>query len=51
VGDKRKAALLEKFGSIENISRASVDELAAVVDIRTARAVYQYFNNSEEEEK
>ena len=45
VGAKRKKALIEAFGDIDGIKKASVDELAAVqgVDIATARAVYKYF--------
>ena len=46
VGNKRKLLLLEAFGDLEGIRGASVEELSAVkgVDIRTARAVYQYFH-------
>lgn len=46
VGEKRRNSLLKAFGDLEHIREAGIDELAAApgVDIRTARAVYQYFH-------
>lgn len=47
VGNKRKIALMEAFGDIAGIKKASVDQLAAVkgVDISTAREIYKYFSD------
>ncbi|MDO5142644.1 MAG: excinuclease ABC subunit UvrC [Eubacteriales bacterium] len=47
VGDKRRAALLRRFGSIENIKQAEVQELARVVPRNTAQAVYDHFHKEE----
>ncbi len=45
VGNKRKLLLIEHFGDIEGIKKASIDELVAVkgIDIRTARNIYTHF--------
>lgn len=46
VGAKRKKRLLERFGSVEQIKKASFEEIVAVdgVDIRTAREIIDYFH-------
>ena len=45
VGEKRKAALLAHFGSVERIKAASVEELASAPSMNraVANAVYQHF--------
>lgn len=43
VGPKRRAELLKHFKSVKNIKAATEQQLAEVVDKRTARAVYEYF--------
>lgn len=50
IGDKRKVALLKHFGSIDNIKKASVDELAEVDGMNRAAAesLYNHFKNSKE---
>ncbi|MDI3508365.1 MAG: excinuclease subunit, partial [Clostridiales bacterium] len=47
IGDKRRKALMEYFGSIENIKRAGVEELASVeaMNISAAKKVYEYFHS------
>jgi len=49
IGEKRKAALLIQFKSVENIKKASVDELCAVpsMDRRAAVNIYAYFKKEE----
>ena len=49
VGEARRTALLKHFRSVKAIRAASVDELAAVVPMNTARAVYDYYHKDEEE--
>ena len=48
VGPRRKQALIEAFGDIDGVKKATVDELAAVpgVDIATARQIVKYFSPS-----
>lgn len=45
VGERRKKFLLKKFGSIRNISSASLEELNEVagIDKTTAESIFQYF--------
>ncbi len=45
VGEKRKKALLKHFGSIENIKKASIEELKEVdsMNKKVAKEVYNYF--------
>ena len=45
IGEKRKKALFKAFGSVDAISKATVDELAAVdgMNLLSARAVAEYF--------
>ena len=47
IGEKRRGALLAKYGSIEKISAAEVSELAEVesMDMRSAENVYNYFRS------
>ena len=46
VGKKRKVALLKEFGSIDNIKKASVDQLAKIdgMNQKTAENVYNYYH-------
>ncbi len=46
VGQKRRIALLTKFGNVENIKKASIEELleTPTIDRRTAESIYSYFN-------
>jgi len=44
IGPKRRAALLEHFGSVEEIKRADFEALCAVLSRDAALAVYNYFN-------
>ncbi len=49
IGDKKRKALLNAFGSIENIRRASEEELAKVEGIGNVRAkkIKEFFNSYE----
>jgi len=49
IGEKTKKALIKHFGSIENISKASADELAEVegIGVKTAAKVYNFFQNED----
>ncbi len=46
VGKKRKIALLKKFGSVENIKKASVEELAKTdgMNIKTAQNIFNFYH-------
>lgn len=46
IGEKRKKALLKEFQSVDNIRKASIEELssAAGMNIKAAQAVYDFFN-------
>ena len=46
IGKKRKIALLKEFGNIENIKKASIDELAKIdgMSLKTAENVYNYYH-------
>jgi excinuclease ABC subunit C len=50
IGPRRKRALLEHFGSAKAVSRAGVDDLAAVAGIsaQMARAIYDFFHERRE---
>ena len=50
IGDKKRKALVDKFGGIENIKRASEDELAETGGIgkALAKTIKEYFNDNEE---
>lgn len=47
VGEKRRKALLMKFGSLDNIKRASIQELLEIqsIDKKSAESIYNYFND------
>lgn len=49
VGEKRRKELLKKFGSIDNIKNASIEELIETpsIDKKAAQSVAQFFKNSE----
>ncbi|AAM73028.1 MAG TPA: excinuclease ABC subunit C [Chlorobaculum sp.] len=44
VGEKSAEKLLKHFGSVESVSKASIDELSAVAGRKTAESIYRYFN-------
>jgi len=48
VGEKRRKELLKKFGSIENIKNASLDELLDTesIDKKAAQSIVDYFKNA-----
>ena len=48
VGEKRRRALLMKFGSVANIKKATVEELLEVpsIDKKSAESIYIYFNGN-----
>lgn len=46
VGEKRRAELLKFFKSVKNIKAATLAELEQAVPRNTAKAVYDYFNES-----
>lgn len=53
VGEKRRAALLKKFQGIEQIRRASVEELAQTegIDLRVAENIRAYFDGKKEKDE
>jgi excinuclease ABC subunit C len=44
VGEKSAEKLLSHFGSVESVSKASLEELSAVAGRKTAETIYRYFN-------
>ena len=46
VGEKRRRSLLMKFGSVDNIKAATIDELLETpsIDKKSAESIYMYFN-------
>ena len=46
IGKKRKISLLKEFGSVDNIKKASVEELAKIdgMNLKTAKNVYNYYH-------
>ena len=48
VGEKRRRALLMKFGSVDNIKKASMQELLETqsIDKKSAESIYNYFNGN-----
>ena len=46
IGKKRKVALLKEFETIDNIKKASIDELAKIdgMNQKTAENVYNYYH-------
>ncbi len=51
IGEKRKQLLLKKYGSIQAISAASLQELERILPRDAARAVYDHFAANEETEQ
>lgn len=50
VGEKRKSELLRHFRTLKAIRNADLDELCSIVPKNTARAVYDYYHKSEEQQ-
>ncbi|MDD6794223.1 MAG: excinuclease ABC subunit UvrC [Clostridiaceae bacterium] len=50
VGEKRKIALLKNFGSVDNIKKASLQELQTtpLIDKKSAASIYSFFNDNKE---
>lgn len=50
IGDKRRKELLKKFGSIENIKKASFTELVDTpsIDKKAAESIIEYFGNNKD---
>ena len=50
IGEKRKRELLKHFHTIDNIKKASIEELAQVKSMnrKVAEDLYNYFNRNEE---
>ena len=48
VGEKRRRALLMKFGSVDNIKKATIEELldTQYIDKKSAQSIYNYFNGN-----
>jgi len=44
IGDKKILQLLEKFGSLQNVATASLDELTSLLGPSLASSVWDYFN-------
>ena len=46
IGKKRKISLLKEFGSVDNIKKASIEELAKIngINLKTAENVYNYYH-------
>lgn len=44
VGDKKIMLLVERFGSLQNIAMASVEDLSSVLGPSLAQFVWDYFN-------
>jgi len=44
VGEKRRNALLKKFGSLKAISTSTVEELSMVVPKNAAKSIYEHFH-------
>ena len=49
VGEKRRKELLKKFGSIDNIKEASLEELMDTpsIDKKAAQSIFDYFKSAE----
>ncbi len=52
VGKKRRMELLMKFGSIENIKKATIEELLETnsIDRKAAESIYSYLKNNEQKQ-
>ena len=51
IGEKRKKALLKHFGSIDNIKKASIEELSQVESMnkKVAKDLFKHFRGNEGE--
>ena len=47
IGEKRRLALLKRFGSLTAIREASVEQLSTLLPAPTAKAVYDHFHPQE----
>ena len=47
IGNARKSALMKAFKSVDNIKKASKEELLKVVDKRTATSIVEYFKEND----
>jgi len=45
LGEKRKKALIKKYGSVTKIKEASIDELSEIIPIKVAEELHEYLNN------
>ena len=50
IGEVSLQKLEKKFGSVDKISEATVDELSQVVDLKKSQAVYDFFHSSPKEQ-
>ncbi len=50
IGEKRRTALLTKYGNIDKIKEADISDLAATdsMDMKAAQAVYNYFRSKDD---
>jgi excinuclease ABC subunit C len=48
VGEKRRRALLMRFGSVDKIKEASLEEILETpsIDKKAAESIYNYFNGN-----
>ena len=51
IGATRKKDLLKKFGSLNKIRQASVDELSTVLPLKVASELKKYFSNEEDKDE
>jgi len=51
VGSKRKKELLKKFGSLDKIKKASVEELSSILPLKVAEELKKHFMSEEESSK
>ena len=47
VGEKRAKDLLEAFGSVQGVKFATMDQLAEIVDEKTAEKIREYFDSAD----
>jgi len=47
VGEKRAKDLLEAFGSVQGVKFATLDQLAEIVDEKTAEKIREYFDSTD----
>ena len=52
IGEKRRSALLTKYGNIDKIKEAEIEDLLDTesMDLRSAEAVYSYFRSRDEKD-